>query len=144
MSFFCQLLFQASFCWVVLSHRAEFQLQQSHLLISEGGDKIVHCQLKWLHHSKIPSIQNNLLTKLIMGIQNTQNISEALFLILFFSCFYSSQHSFPAFLHISLENATKMSNLQKMHNFYERYLQTEKFLSFLFQNIIIQESWFTF
>mgnify|MGYP001475780006 CR=1 FL=1 len=45
---------------------------------------------------------------------------------------------------VGLENATKMSNLQKMHNFYERYLQTEKFLSFLFQNIIIQESWFTF
>ena len=87
MSFFCQLLFQASFCWVVLSHRAEFQLQQSHLLISEGGDKIVHCQLKWLHHSKIPSIQNNLLTKLIMGIQNTQNISEALFLICFSAVF---------------------------------------------------------
>ena len=142
MSFFCQLLFQASFCWVVLSHRAEFQLQQSHLLISEGGDKIVHCQLKWLHHSKIPSIQNNLLTKLKMSLNSTQNItfSEALFLISFFSCFYSSQHSFPAFLHISLENATKMSNLQKMHNFYERYLQTEKFLSFLFQNMIIQES----
>ena len=140
MSFFCQLLFQASFCWVVLlvteQRSPEFQLQQSHLLISEGGDKIVHCQLKWLHHSKIPSIQNNLLTKLKMSLNSTQNItfSEALFLISFFSCFYSSQHSFPAFLHISLENATKMSNLQKMHNFYERYLQTEqKFLSFLFK-----------
>ena len=46
MSFFCQLLFQASFLWVVLSQARKPCRLQSHLMYSEGGDKIVHCHLE--------------------------------------------------------------------------------------------------